>query len=204
MFNDDLVVLDFETTGLSPESGDRITEVAAIRIRKDRVVDQFESLVNCGVRLNSFIVQLTGITQKMVDTAPAPSKVVRELVQFLGDDSVIAHNATFDDRFFRSECAHANVKESVDPFICSMLMARRVYPQLGSYRLAEVAGSLGLSYAGRAHRAAADARLTADLLLKMAGAMRARGEQLRIDSTLLRRFVRMPASSAMTSLLQGA
>jgi len=201
MLSDDLVVLDFETTGLSPEDGDRITEVAAIRICKDRVVDQFESLVNCGVRLNSFIIHLTGITQRMVDAAPPPSQVVRELVQFLGGDSVIAHNATFDDRFFRSECAHAKVKESVDPFICSMLMARRVYPQLSSHKLSVVAESLGLAYVGRAHRAAADARLTADLVLEMAGAMRARGEQVRIDSTLLRRFVQMPVSSAMMSLV---
>ena len=84
MLSDDLIVIDFETTGLSPESGDRITEVAAIRIRKDRIVDQFESLVNCGTRLSSFIIRFTGITQRMVDTAPPPSKVVRELVQFLG------------------------------------------------------------------------------------------------------------------------
>jgi len=204
MLSDDLIVLDFETTGLSPESGDRITEVAAIRIRKDRIVDQFESLVNCGCRLNSFIIRLTGITQQMVDTAPPPSKVVRELVHFLGGDSVIAHNATFDERFFRSECAHAQVQASAEPFICSMLMARRVFPQLSSYRLAEVAGSLGLSHVGRAHRAAADARLTADLLLKMTGVMRTRSAQLRIDSSLLRRFVQMPASSAMSSLVQVA
>lgn len=204
MLSDDLIVLDFETTGLSPESGDRITEVAAIRIRKDRIVDQFESLVNCGCRLSPFIIRLTGITQQMVDTAPPPSKVIRELVQFLGGDAVIAHNATFDDRFFRSECAHAQVQESVEPFICSMLMARRVFPQLSSYRLAEVAGSLGLSHVGRAHRAAADARLTADLLLKMTGVMRTRSAQLRIDSSLLRRFVQMPSSSAMSSLVQVA
>jgi DNA polymerase-3 subunit epsilon len=204
MFSEDLVVLDFETTGLSPENGDRITEVAAIRIRNDRIVDQFESLVNCGVRLDSFIIELTGITQQMVDSAPPPSKVVRELVQFLGSNPVIAHNATFDDRFFRSECAHAEVLSTVGPFICSMLMARRVYPQLGSYRLAEVAASLGLAHVGRAHRAAVDARLTADLVLKMAGAMRARDEQVRIDSKLLRRFVQTPASSAMASLVQVA
>jgi DNA polymerase-3 subunit epsilon len=202
MLSDDLVVLDFETTGLSPESGDRITEVAAIRIRKDRIVDQFESLVNCGARLSSFIIQYTGITQRMVDSAPPVSKVVRELVQFLGRDSVIAHNASFDDRFFRSECEHARLQESVDPFICSIRVARRVYPQLGSYKLSEVARSLGISYVGRAHRAAADARMTADIVLKMAQTMRARSEQVRIDSSLLRRFVELPVSTAMTSLVQ--
>jgi DNA polymerase III subunit epsilon len=202
MLSDDLVILDFETTGLSPNSGDRITEVAAIRIRKDRVVDQFESLVNCGVRLSSFIIQYTGITQKMVDSAPPHSKVVRELVQFLGRDAVIAHNASFDDRFFRSECEYARVRESVEPFICSIRVARRVYPRLSSYKLSEVARSLGISYVGRAHRAAADARLTADIVLKLARAIRARGERVRIDSTLLRRFVQMPVSSAMRSIAE--
>src|SRR5262245_20738308 len=64
MLTGDLVVLDFETTGLSPEEGDRITEVAAIRIRNDRIVERFESVANAGRRLSEFIIQLTGITQK--------------------------------------------------------------------------------------------------------------------------------------------
>jgi DNA polymerase-3 subunit epsilon len=200
MICDDLVILDFETTGLSPESGDRVTEVAALRIRKDRVVDQFESLMNCGMKLNPFIVNLTGITQRMVDCAPPPSKVIRELVKFLGGDAVIAHNASFDDRFFRNECGRLAVPESVDPFICSIRIARRVYPNLGSYKLSSIAESLGLKYSGRAHRAAADARLTAEIVLKSLEQMRARREGVRLGSRMLRRFIEMPVSNALAAL----
>lgn len=73
MFERPIVMLDFETTGLSPEAGDRITEVAALRIAEGRVVERFVSLVNCGVRIPPFIVEYTGITQKMVDGAPRPT-----------------------------------------------------------------------------------------------------------------------------------
>jgi len=200
MLCDDLVVLDFETTGLSPENGDRVTEVAALRIRKDRIVDQYESLLNCGVKLQPFIVNFTGITQSMVDNAPPPSKVIRELVKFLGKDAVIAHNASFDERFFRSECGRLSVRETIDPFICSMRIARRVYPELVSYKLSSIAHSLGLEYSSQAHRAAADARLTAEIVLKSFEEMKARRKELRLGSITLRRFIEMPVSSAMATL----
>src|SRR5690606_4114626 len=117
-------------------------------------------------KLSPFIVSFTGITQRMVDSAPSPSKVIRELVKFVDGDAVVAHNASFDDRFFRSECGRLSVRESVDPFICTIRIARRVYPDLGSYSLSNIAEALGLKYSGRAHRAGADARLTADVLLR--------------------------------------
>ena len=67
-----IVMLDFETTGLSPEMGDRITEVAALRIVGGEITERYVSLVNCGVRIPSFITGLTGITQEMVDALPEP------------------------------------------------------------------------------------------------------------------------------------
>ncbi len=67
MFNTPIVMLDFETTGLNPAYGDRLTEVAALRIVGDKVVERYVSLVNCNVRIPTFITDLTGITQKMVN-----------------------------------------------------------------------------------------------------------------------------------------
>jgi DNA polymerase-3 subunit epsilon len=200
MFDGDLIVLDFETTGLSPDAGDRITEVAAMRIRKNRIVDEFESLVNCGVKLSPFIVSYTGITQQMVDGAPSQAKVMPELVRFLGSDSVIAHKASFDDGFFRNECRRLRLKTNVDPFICSIRIARRVYPHLGTYALSNIASSLGISYSGKAHRAAADARVTAEAVIKMAERIRANNRRARIDAALLRRFVEMPVAIALSSV----
>ncbi|HWJ95805.1 MAG TPA: exonuclease domain-containing protein, partial [Telluria sp.] len=76
IFDRPIVMLDFETTGLSPAMGDRITEVAALRIAQGRVTERYVSLVNCGVRIPAFITALTGISQDMVDSAPPASRVV--------------------------------------------------------------------------------------------------------------------------------
>ena len=75
MFDKPIVMLDFETTGLSPAMGDRITEVAALRIVDGRVTDRYVSLINCNARIPAFITQLTGISQDRVDNAPpAPAR----------------------------------------------------------------------------------------------------------------------------------
>jgi DNA polymerase-3 subunit epsilon len=165
MFERPIVMLDFETTGLSPESGDRITEVAALRIAGGEIVDRYVSLVNCGVRIPSFITSLTGITQQMVDTAPLAEDVVPELIEFIGGDTLAAHNASFDEKFLKAEgarlghaCRHAGL-------VCSVKLSRRVLPGLPSYRLGELARSLGIAFRGTAHRAEADAEVAAHLLL---------------------------------------
>ncbi|HVQ13226.1 MAG TPA: 3'-5' exonuclease, partial [Vicinamibacterales bacterium] len=93
MLRETLIVIDFETTGLSPDSGDRITEVAAVRIDGEKIVDRYESLVNCGVKVPPFISAYTGITQRMVDLAPPVVRVLRELRAFVGRVPIVAHNA---------------------------------------------------------------------------------------------------------------
>ncbi len=65
-----LAVIDFETTGISPSMGDRATEVAIVLTEGGRVVDRFQNLMNAGVYIPSFITQLTGITNAMVQAAP--------------------------------------------------------------------------------------------------------------------------------------
>ncbi|ALK97229.1 DNA polymerase III subunit alpha [Massilia sp. WF1] len=165
MFERPIVMLDFETTGLSPESGDRITEVAALRIAGGEIVERYVSLVNCGVRIPPFITSLTGITQQMVDGAPPAAEVIPELIDFIGADTLAAHNASFDEKFLKAEgtrqghaCRHAGL-------VCSVKLSRRVLPGMPSYKLGELARSLGIAFRGTAHRAEADAEVAARLLL---------------------------------------
>jgi DNA polymerase-3 subunit epsilon len=165
MFERPIVMLDFETTGLSPDGGDRITEVAALRIADGRIVERYVSLVNCGVRVPSFITQLTGITQAMVDGAPPATEVVPALIDFIGDDVLAAHNASFDEKFLKAEgallghaCRHAGL-------VCSLKLSRRVFPGMGSYKLGQLSHALGIVFKGNAHRAEADAEVAAQLLL---------------------------------------
>ena len=105
MLDQPIVMLDFETTGLSPAMGDRITEVAALRIVGGEVVERYVSLINCNVRIPSFITGLTGITQAMVDRAPPVAEVLPQLLDFIGADTLSAHNASFDEKFLVAEAA---------------------------------------------------------------------------------------------------
>jgi DNA polymerase-3 subunit epsilon len=165
VFERPIVMLDFETTGLSPAMGDRITEVAALRIVGGRIAERYVSLVNCGARIPSFITGLTGITQEMVDTAPPVSRVVPELLDFIGSDALAAHNASFDEKFLKAEgerlgrsCGHAHL-------VCSLKLARRVFPGLSSYKLGQLSGQLGIRFRSAAHRAEADAEVAAEVLI---------------------------------------
>jgi DNA polymerase-3 subunit epsilon len=117
------------------------------------------------VRIPPFITSLTGITQQMVDTAPPAADVVPELIEFIGEDILAAHNAGFDEKFLKAEgarldhvCRHAGL-------VCSVKLSRRVLPGMPSYKLGELARSLGIAFRGTAHRAEADAEVAARLLM---------------------------------------
>ncbi|HTE39198.1 MAG TPA: 3'-5' exonuclease [Steroidobacteraceae bacterium] len=198
----DFVVIDFETTGLSPVAGDRITEVAAVRILGGRITGRFESLANSGVRIPPFIEAYTGISQRMVDGAPPSEVVIRDLLAFIGTSPVVAHNASFDQRFLSSECTRARLASSHDDFICTMRLSRRVYPRMASYSLATIANQLKIVYRGAAHRAGADAEVTAELMIKLGSDLKARYSHLSIDALLLRRLMRMPAAKVSSMLTQ--
>jgi len=160
-----LVMLDFETTGLSPEMGDRITEVAALRIVGGEVKERYVSLVNCGVRIPSFITQLTGITQAMVDGAPPAHQVVPELLDFIGGDVLSAHNASFDEKFLKAEGARFGRATAHAGLVCSLKLSRRLFPGLASYKLGLLSRQLGIAFRSAAHRAEADAEVAAQVLI---------------------------------------
>ena len=120
VFEQPIVMIDFETTGLSPDMGDRITEVAALRIEGGRITDRFVSLINCNARIPSFITGLTGITQAMVDKAPPVAEVVPQLLDFIGSDALSAHNASFDEKFLRAESARLDLAPKHRSRVCSL------------------------------------------------------------------------------------
>jgi DNA polymerase III subunit epsilon len=164
-FSKPIVMIDFETTGLSPAMGDRVTEVAALRIADGKVVEQFVSLINCGVRVPPFITGLTGITQAMVDRAPPCSKVIPELLRFIGTDALAAHNASFDEKFLLAESHSLGLEARHEGLICSVKLSRRIFPDFSSYKLGALSADLGLHFQSAAHRAQADAEVAAQLLL---------------------------------------
>lgn len=161
-----IAVIDFETTGMTPAQGARATEVAIVLLEGERVVDRFDSLMRTGVPIPPFIAQLTGITNAMLDTAPAAEAVMREAARFVGDAPMVAHNAAFDSKFWQAELQHAGLA-APQPFACTVLLSRRVFPEAPSHKLGRLIDHLGLPRTGRAHRALADADMAAALLARM-------------------------------------
>jgi DNA polymerase-3 subunit epsilon len=165
IFERPIVMLDFETTGLSPAMGDRITEVAALRIVEGRVTERYVSLINCGVRIPAFITGLTGITQEMVDSAPSVRTVVPELLDFIGADTLSAHNASFDEKFLVAESERLGRSCGHVALVCSLKLSRRVFPGMPSYKLGQLSRQLGIAFRSAAHRAEADAEVAAEVLI---------------------------------------
>ncbi len=168
-----IAVIDFETSGLMPEAGGRATEVAIVLVDQGRVVDRFASLMNAGVWIPPFITELTGISNEMVRAAPAAAQVMAQAAQFVGDRPLVAHNASFDRKFWQSELARVGLA-ATQPFACTVLLSRRLYPEAPNHKLGTLADFHALPRNGRAHRALSDAEVTAELLLRIQRDLRQR------------------------------
>ena len=163
---DTVIVVDFETTGMSPDQGDRAIEVGAVKLDRGEVVDRFQCLMNPGIRVNGFIEDYTGITNAMLRQAPPCEEVMDEFTDFIGEYNLVAHNASFDRRFLDAECYRIDRGYKGD-FACSMLAARRVYPDAPNHKLGTLVAYNHLPSDGTFHRALADAEMTAHLWLGM-------------------------------------
>lgn len=162
----EFTVIDTETTGTGFAHGHRLTEVAAVRIRNGKIVDEFSTLLNPGRPIPPFITQLTGINDRMVAKAPAFEKIAPELLDFIGDSVLVAHNAPFDRAFLDGEFAYAFNRRLLTPFVCTVQLSRRLVPGLESYRLDSVTEHFGVAIENR-HRALGDAEATARVFCRL-------------------------------------
>jgi DNA polymerase-3 subunit epsilon len=184
-----VAVIDFETTGLSPAQGDRATEVAVVIVDNGRVVNRYQSLMNAGVRIPAFIEALTGISNAMIRSAPPAEAVMCEVLDFVGDIPIVAHNASFDARFWDAELARIQ-RARRQEFVCSLLLSRRLLPLAPSHKLGALVEYAKLPVAGRYHRALADAEMAASLLLRLEEELRLRHQVPDVSVELLRRIQR--------------
>ena len=159
-------VIDFETTGLSPALGDRVTEVGVVILANGRIVDRFQSLVNPRRPIPLYVQSLTGITDAMVRGAPDAASVMQTLNRFVGSTPYIAHNAAFDRKFLDAEFATAGLQRRAE-VACSLMLARRLYQNAPNHQLGTLVRCLSLPSQGQYHRALADAEMTAHLVLRM-------------------------------------
>lgn len=157
-----IIVLDFETTGLSPQQGDRAIEIGAVKLHQGEVVDRFQSLMNPGFRVSSFIEGYTGITNNMLATAPSCAEVMDEFADFIQGSNLLAHNASFDQRFLDGELQLIN-RNYDGKFACSLLVSRRLHQESSSHKLGDLVKYHQIANDGVFHRALADAEMTAHL-----------------------------------------
>ncbi|MEE9175937.1 MAG: exonuclease domain-containing protein [Thermodesulfobacteriota bacterium] len=153
--------LDVETTGLDPVSGDKICEIAVIKTIDGQVADEFVTIVNPGRNIPERAISIHGITQVMVNHAPLFRDIAKDLLDFLNDTVIVAHNAKFDLEFLRSELKNLNQSLPENEVIDTLGIARRYY-SFPSNSLGEIARYIGLPI-DEEHRALADVTTTKDI-----------------------------------------
>lgn len=151
------VAVDLETTGLDAER-DAILEIGAVKFRGDRVLEEFQTLVNPGRKIPLKIVQLTGINQDEADAAPSLFSQLPILARFVGDLPVVGHNVSFDLAFLRRHNLLLS-NEGLDTWELSRLLV----PHADRYSLGKLAEELDITVSAT-HRALDDARVTHSLL----------------------------------------
>ena len=173
-----IVVLDFETTGLTP-TADRIIEIGAVKIADGVITEEFSMLCDPGIPLPPKITDITGITSAMLAGKPPAAEGVKQLMAFIGNLPVAAHNAPFDIGFLKAELRRAG-QTFFAPVIDTLQLARRIYPGRKSYRLGAICRMLKIKLTN-AHRAVHDAAATAKCLHQMMLVLEKRGAKTLAD-----------------------
>lgn len=190
------VIFDVETTGLSPDRGDRVIEVAAVKVENGEVVDQFESLINPHRSIPFEATQVNGISDEMVAGAPEAKDVVEKFLKFISGSCLVGHNVKFDLKFMNSEISLSQSEDSssglelfaaeqvysdeeavssLDNFevLDSLKMARGLISNLPSYALAVVANHFDIQEE-QIHRALSDVLITHKVFIELLNIAEAR------------------------------
>ena len=171
-FDDEFVVFDIETTGLSALSC-KITEIGAVKVKNDEVIDIFSTFVDPETHIPEQITTLTGITDEMVAGAPKTEEAVRAFLDFAGGRTLVAHNAPFDTSFIRKAAEDFGLEFNND-FLDTVSISRFVNPDLKKHKLDVLADYFHLGDFGH-HRAYNDAEMTAKIFYRMVDKLSSEG-----------------------------
>ena len=191
---DTLIVLDFETTGLSPDTGDRAIEIGAVKIEQGKVTDRFQALMNPGFRVSSFIESYTGISNAMLADAAPCREVMWAFADFIGSANLVAHNASFDKRFLDGEL-HKIRRTYEGDFSCSLLASRRIFQQAPNHKLGTLVSYLNIESNGDFHRALYDSEMTVQVWLAMLARLKERYDLQNIPFELIQKVNKTPAKN---------
>ncbi len=171
-FDEEMIVFDLETTGLSPLNC-KITEIGAVLVKDGEVLDRFNALVNPGCPIPPNIVELTGITDEMVADCPPIEEILPQFLAFIGDRLMIAHNANFDISFVRAAAEACGLPFNND-YLDTVALSRHLNPDLKRHKLDVLAEYYGLGDFDH-HRACDDAEMLARIFFCMTERMKTEG-----------------------------
>ncbi|AOY17113.1 PolC-type DNA polymerase III [Bacillus sp. ABP14] len=159
------VVFDVETTGLSAVY-DTVIELAAVKVKGGEIIDRFESFANPHQPLSATIIELTGITDDMLTDAPEVDEVFKKFEEWMGDHTLVAHNASFDMGFINVGFKKAGLEKTKNPVIDTLELARFLFPEMKNHRLNTLCKKMDIELTQH-HRAIYDTEATGYLLVKM-------------------------------------
>ena len=158
----DYVCVDIETSGIRAK-WDKIIEIGAVKVRDGKIIDTFSELINPGIAIPTYITDLTGITNDMLQGRPGIEQVLPRFITFTGDDYLLGHNVIFDYSFLKQNAMNLNLefqKSGMD----TLKIARKTLPKLESRALDYLCTYYGIKDENH-HRAFNDAEVTSKLYL---------------------------------------
>ncbi len=164
-------IFDLETTGLSSKY-DHIIEFGGQIMDQRHIVGSMQTFVKPPVPISAFTTNLTGITQNDVDQAPVIEDVIDDILAFIGDRILVAHNADFDVTFLNDLLVRMGREPLKNPVIDTLDLDRSLHKERKAHRLGNVARQYGIKYdEDGAHRADYDANVLVDVFLHMLNEM---------------------------------
>jgi len=167
------IIIDIETTGLYPEKSE-IIEIGAIKTDGTKAIDVFTTLIEPEAEIPKEIEALTGISQEMTLGKPRAKQALSELLSFIKNDVLVAHNSDFDIPFIKHHLQKQLKKDINNKVLCTMKIARAVVPGIKNYKLHTLAEHLGVQVMNR-HRAMGDCETTFHVWNKLMEALAAKG-----------------------------
>lgn len=167
LLDEEYVIFDTETTGLNA-GVDKLIEIGAVKYKGGEEIARFDELINPGIKISSFTTSLTHITQEMLDDKDNEENATKRFLEFVGDATLVAHNAEFDMGFISHVMEEYNLGEFNFTVIDTMNMARHMFPSWRNHKLSTLVTNLEVDFnEDEHHRADYDSDGTAKCLYKM-------------------------------------